>query len=102
MKSLSATRNHGFRSPKELERYFKGIANHRRIEILLMIRKNPSLSLDNITEKLEANYKTISGHVAKLIYSGLVSRNQSGERAEYTLTSYGKEVCIFMEDFMSY
>ena len=100
MKIRGAHKDHKVKTPKQMERHFKGVANHRRIEIILLVRSKPSISLDKITEILNANYKTVSGHISRLINSGLISRNQSGERAQYGITPYGKMFCNFIDDFM--
>jgi hypothetical protein len=42
------------KTPKQLERHFKGIANHWRIAILLLIDKKEGISVD-------PNYSRIKG-----------------------------------------
>jgi len=37
---------------RALERIVKGFANHRRIEILYLLRREPELSVDDISERL--------------------------------------------------
>ena len=44
------------KTSKQLERYFKGVANHRRIDILLLVEKSNDITVNGITEKLEANF----------------------------------------------
>ncbi len=100
MKIPSAYKDHNVKTSKQLEKHFKGISSHRRVDILLLIKKSLLLSLDNITEELDTNYKTTSVHVARLVGAGLISKGQKGENAEYSLTSYGKLFCNFIEDFM--
>ncbi len=63
------------KNSKQIERHLKGIANHRRIDILLMISKNNGITLEQIAEKLNCNFKTISGHTLKLVNAGLVDKN---------------------------
>ena len=99
--NLSITKNHKVKTPKQLERHFKGISNYRRIEIILLIKKSPSITLDKIAEDLNANYKTVSEHVARLVQSGLIYRKQNGSHAEYSLTPYGKIFYNFILDFMT-
>jgi predicted transcriptional regulator len=100
MKHLSINRNHNIKTPKQLERHFKGVSSYRRIEIIILIHKNPSITLDKISENLDANYKTVGEHVSRLTRAGLISRKQSGASAEYILTPYGKIFCNFIYDFM--
>ncbi len=99
MKSLSATKEHNIKNSKQLERHFKGVSSYRRIEIIILVQKNPSITLDKISENLDANYKTISDHVSRLVRSGLISRKQKGINAEYILTPYGKIFSDFIYDF---
>jgi predicted transcriptional regulator len=100
MSNINIYKDHNIKNPKQLEKYFKGIANHRRIEIILLLKDKPMISLDNITEILSANYKTISGHISRLIYSGLVSRSQAGNNAQYFLSPYGKKIYSYISNFM--
>ncbi len=60
------------KTAKQLERHFKGVANHHRIDILLLVSENPNITVDGIAERLNKNFKTISEHTRRL--SGL---NQS-------------------------
>ena len=52
--------NNKTKTSKQLERYFKGAANHRRISILLLVLKSPGISVEGISESLDCNFKTIS------------------------------------------
>lgn len=56
----------------EWEKILKGSANHRRLEILLLLKKEPDMSTDEIVERLKINYQTGAGHVQKLVHSGLI------------------------------
>jgi len=38
---------------KQLERYFKGLANHRRLEILILVFQNDGITLDEIAKRLD-------------------------------------------------
>src|SRR3989338_3822735 len=51
---------------KKIERLVKGFANHRRIQILELLEKNPGLSVDNISQNLDVNFVTIADHTRKL------------------------------------
>jgi len=41
------------KTPKQLERYFKGLATHRRIEILILVFQNDGITLDEIAKRLD-------------------------------------------------
>ena len=84
---------------KQLERYFKGVANHHRIDILRLIEKEKVITLDGITKRLEANFKTMSEHTRKLVHAGLVNKKYSGRAVIHTLSPYGKIFLSFMKSF---
>jgi len=47
------------KTAKQMERHLKGVANHYRIEILLLIAERNGITLEDIVETLGANEKTI-------------------------------------------
>ena len=51
---------------RQLERIVRGFSNHRRIEILELLEKEPELSVIEIAERLKINFKTASEHVRRL------------------------------------
>ena len=44
---------------KRIERYFKGVANHYRIAILWLVADNPKITVAEISDKLDVNFKMI-------------------------------------------
>jgi DNA-binding MarR family transcriptional regulator len=91
--------NSKIKTAKQLERHFKGAANHRRIEILMLVAKNPGISLEQIAESLDCNMKTISEHTRRLAQSGLMNKNHQGRKVEHSLSPYGKLFCDFIRQF---
>ncbi len=87
------------KTPKQLERYFKGVANHRRVEILQLIAKRRGVTLGDIAEILECNFKTISEHTKKLVQAGLVNKKYRGLQVEHDLSPYGERFLEFMKSF---
>lgn len=53
------------KTAKQMERHLKGVANHYRIQILLLIAEQGGLSLNNIVGELNANEKTIGEHTRR-------------------------------------
>lgn len=88
-----------FKTPKQLERYFKGVANHRRIEILRLISKKEGITLDGIADTLDCNFKTISEHTRKLVQAGLVNKKYRGREVEHSLSPYGRRFLKFTQTF---
>ena len=87
------------KTPKQLERYFKGAANHRRIAILLLAQKNPGISVEGIAKGLDCNFKTISEHARRLVQAGLLNKNYKGNTVEHRVSPYGKMFCDFIRKF---
>lgn len=84
------------KTPRQLERYFKGVANHRRIQILMVVEQRPDISLEAIAEELEANFKTISEHTKRLAQAGLINKHYQGRTVIHRVTPYGKRFLEFI------
>ncbi len=89
------------KTAKQMERHLKGMANHHRIEILLIIMERGSITLDQIIETLDANPKTIGEHTRRLHYAGLVNKKYQGKFVIHTLSPYGKTFASFLKSFKS-
>lgn len=81
---------------KRLERIVKGFANHRRIEILMLLEKSPEMSLSEIADKLNINFKTASEHTIRLAIAGLVMKRDDGNAVRHALTTRGKSILKFL------
>ena len=91
----------GKKNTRQLERYFKGAANHRRLDILRLLDKNAGLSLENIADALNCNFKTISGHTHRLVQAGLLNKSYRGREVVHVLSPYGKKFVAFANSFDS-
>ncbi len=87
------------KSAKQMERHLKGVSNHRRIEILLLIDKNDGITLEDIVDSLKANEKTIGEHTRRLAVAGLINKKYNGRYAEHSLSPYGKLLVEFLKSF---
>ncbi len=87
------------KTAKQLERHFKGAANHHRIEILLLIARQEGINLDEIADTLSCNIKTISEHTKKLVHAGLVDKTYRGRTVGHSLSPYGKIFYRFITTF---
>ena len=87
------------KSAKQMERHLKGMANHRRIEILLLIDSSKRLTLEDIIKYIDANPKTIGEHTRRLFNAGLVNKNYRGKFVEHSLSPYGKMFVNFLKSF---
>jgi DNA-binding transcriptional ArsR family regulator len=87
------------KTPKQLERYFKGIANHRRIAILILLGNSQGMSLEEIAQTLNCNLKTISEHTRRLGQAGLLNKKYQGRVVLHSLSPYGKIFYDFLTTF---
>lgn len=89
------------KTAKQMERHLKGIANHYRIEILLLIAEHGNITLRFIVDALEANEKTLGEHTRRLYLAGLINKNYRGKFVEHSLSPYGKTFVKFLKSFQT-
>lgn len=89
----------GAKTTKQLERHFKGVANHRRIAILMLVYKKQGLTLEEIADNLDCNLKTISEHTRRLVQAGLLNKEYKGRNVEHRVSPYGKTFAEFILKF---
>ncbi len=87
------------KTAKKLERHFKGVANHRRIEILLFVKNSEGVTLERMADQLDCNFKTISEHTRRLVQAGLLEKNYQGRFVTHSLSPYGRYFAKFIETF---
>ncbi len=87
------------KTAKQMERHLKGMANHYRIEILLLIAERDAITLEDIVNELGANEKTLGEHTRRLYQAGLVNKKYRGKFVEHTLSPYGKTFVGFLKSF---
>jgi len=87
------------KTAKQLERHFKGVANHRRIDIMLLVHKNADLTVQEIAKRLDAHFKTVSEHTRRLVQAGLLNKQYRGRNVTHSLSPYGKTFVGFIKTF---
>jgi len=80
---------------RHLERIIKGFANHRRLEILELLRRNPELSVEEIAKKLSIGYLNASDHIRKMAIAGLVIKRSDGRNVRHKLTPRAVGILTF-------
>src|SRR3989338_8620809 len=90
------------KSAKQMERHLKGMANHWRIEMIMLLNEKKALTLEKIVESLNMNEKTASEHTRRLVQAGLVNKRYIGRTVEHTLSPYGKTFAGFLKTFQHY
>lgn len=81
---------------KQLERLVRGFANHRRIEIMELLKHSPELSVEEVAHTLSVNFKTISEHTRRLAISGLVLKRYEVHAVRHKLSLRGLQVLKFL------
>jgi predicted ArsR family transcriptional regulator len=82
-----------------LEGMVKGFANHRRIEILCLLEKNPELSVEEVANTLDVNFKTVSAHMKRLAISGLILKRSDGKNIRHKVSDRGQKALTFLHKF---
>ena len=83
------------KTKRELEKIFKGVANHRRVEILTLLDSKPDLSVVDIANELRTNFKTIAEHIRKMHIAGLIFKTSKGNSVCHTLSPLGQSILKF-------
>ncbi len=89
------------KTAKQMERHLKGMANHYRIEILLLLSRHHSMHLEDIVEIMKANEKTIGEHTRRLVIAGLINKKYQGKYVTHSLSPYGRLFVEFLQGFQS-
>lgn len=87
------------KSSRQMERHLKGMANHYRIEILMIVSEDKGITLDGIIEKTGANPKTIGEHTRRLFLAGLLNKKRRSNFTEHELSPYGRKFVHFLKSF---
>lgn len=87
------------KTSKQMERHLKGMANHYRIEILLLISERKGVTLEDIIKILGANKKTLGEHTRRLYQAGLINKKYRGRYVQHSLSPYGKIFVRFLKSF---
>jgi len=87
------------KTPKQIERHFKGAANHYRIAIILLVAERPNIIVDEIAKELSGNFKTISEHTRRLVQAGLLNKTYKGRSVLHVLSPYGERFLKFIKTF---
>lgn len=87
------------KTAKQFERYFKGVANHRRIEILLLVARAEGISLNKIAENIDSDIKNTCQHAQKLVQAGLIDKKYNGRTVGHSVSPYGRKFIKFIKFF---
>ena len=80
---------------RELERILKGVASHRRVQIIDLLDQQSELSVSDIAERVAVDFRTASEHLRKLAIAGIVMKRNEGATVRHMLTKRGKYILKF-------
>ena len=81
---------------RRLERIVKGFANHRRLQILELLNKEPELSVIEVASMVKSDMKNISAHMNKMAIAGLIMKRNDINSVRHKLTRRGKAILQFV------
>lgn len=81
---------------RQLEQIVRGFSNHRRIQMLDLIKKKPEQSVNEIATALRINIKTASSHLKRLIMAGLIMKKSQGKDILHKISERGMTVLTFL------
>lgn len=84
------------KTSRELERIIKGVANHRRLQILQLLGKKPELSVMEVAHEVKSDPKNVSAHINKMTIAGLVMKRHDINQVRHKLTKRGKAILQFV------
>ncbi len=88
-----------YRKIKKFEKIFKGVGNHWRVRILLIINDKDKINLEEIVKNVKGNYQTISEHVRTLEKNGLIYKKYKGKHIQHSISPYGNKIIKFIKSF---
>jgi len=64
--------------------------------MLTLLKSKPELSVEDISDILNINYKTASEHISRLAYAGLVLKRADGSSVRHKLTKRAESILMFL------
>jgi len=74
-----------------------GFSNHRRIEIVRLLIRSPSLCVNEVAAECHIEQSTAVEHVKRLHEAGLVSKKSKGRKVLLSPTSRAKAFVEFID-----
>ena len=72
---------------KEIEKVLKALANHRRLEILKVLKVRKDITVGEIANIIRLSFRSTSRHLAILSAAGIVDRKQISLEVYYTIST---------------
>ncbi len=71
---------------KEIEKILKALANHRRLEILRVLKRGEDVTVGDIADVIHLSLKSTSRHLAVLAAARVLEKDQIGLEVYYELS----------------
>lgn len=81
---------------RHLERIVKGYSNHRRIQILELLEKEPELSVSEIAQRVKIDLKNASQHIRRMAIAGLILKRNQNKNVRHKLSDKGASTLKFL------
>ncbi|MDO8512510.1 MAG: winged helix-turn-helix domain-containing protein [bacterium] len=81
---------------RKIETITKGIASHRRLGIVDLLKEKPELSVEEIARTLKISFNNASDHIGKLVVAGLTMKRHDGNFVRHKLTKRGESILKFL------
>lgn len=81
---------------RKMEIITKGIASHRRLAVMDLLKEKPELSVEEVAMTLKLNSNNVSRHIGCLLIAGLVMKRHDGNFVRHKLTNRGQIVLKFL------
>lgn len=72
---------------RDAVKILKSLANPRRLQILLYLRKYKTMNVSAMAEKLDLSFRSTSKHLLNLENAGLIERKQQSSQVFYSVSS---------------
>jgi DNA-binding transcriptional ArsR family regulator len=85
----------------QIEKIAKALANHQRIKILYLLEDKEEMSLGEIADSFNKDYKTIAEHLRRLVLGGLVHKRRAGVMVYFRLSPLGEKILRLLPQMLS-
>ena len=81
-----------FMNERELEKYFKALANQRRLAIVKYLKRKKEASVGGIAKEIQISLRATSKHLSILFSVDLVEKEQRSLQIFYSLSANQKSI----------
>ncbi len=71
----------------ELEKYFRVLANRRRLEILQLLSRRGAMPVKDIAENIKLSFKSTHKHLYQLLQLGFIEKERQGLLVFYEISA---------------